>query len=233
MGRTVADIMAFVAIWILISSAHAQEPSPFRSQQDKINYGIGVNVIRNFKQQGVDVGLDMVIKGMQDAFSGGKILIGEEELRAVMTSFQNELRRKQALALKRNGDENRKAGNAFLTENSKKAGVIALQSGLQYVILVSADGKKPTEQDKVELRYRGTLIDGTEFDSSSSGGQPTTVLLVKDMVAGCREAVKMMSVGSRWQLFVPPELGYGIRGWGREVGPNATLIYDMELVAVK
>ena len=138
---------------------------------------------------------------------------------------------KQAAASKRAAEENKKAGAAFLAENKGKEGVVTLPSGLQYKILKAGDGKKPTDADTVECHYRGTLIDGTEFDSSYARAAGE-VHARRGMIAGWREALKLMPVGSKWQLFVPPQLAYGEKGTGRHVGPNATLVYEMELLKV-
>jgi FKBP-type peptidyl-prolyl cis-trans isomerase FklB len=160
------------AVVLVASLAQAQDPPLLKTPQDKVNYGIGVNVARNFKQQGIDVDLDMVIKGMRDGLSGDKLLITEEDLRATMTKFQNELRLKQAAALRSAGDDNKKKGEAFLSENENKEGVVALPSGLQGRVLRTGEGKKPTDEDTVEIRYRGTLIDGfRQFGSQRSTGR--------------------------------------------------------------
>jgi FKBP-type peptidyl-prolyl cis-trans isomerase len=145
---------------------------------------------------------------------------------------QSDQLRKQRQAAALVGEENRKAGEAFLAANKAKAGVVTLPSGLQYRILKAGDGGKPSDADTVECRYRGTLIDGTEFDRSDPSGQPAT-FKVAGVIPGWREALKLMSAGSKWQLFIPPQLAYGARGAGRAIGPNATLIFDLELLAVK
>jgi FKBP-type peptidyl-prolyl cis-trans isomerase FklB len=129
-------------------------------------------------------------------------------------------------------EDNRKAGESFLAENKKKEGVVTLPSGLQYKVLKAGDGKKPTDADTVECHYRGTLINGTEFDSSYLTGQPAT-FKIAGVIPGWREALKLMPVGSKWQLFVPSQLAYGARGKGGSIGPNAALIFEVELLAIK
>jgi FKBP-type peptidyl-prolyl cis-trans isomerase FklB len=208
----------------------AEESLSLKTEKDKENYAIGVNMMRNFKQQGVDIDLDVVMKGMKDALSGGKLLMTEADLRKTTTMLQNEMRLKQRQA-RTAGVDNKREGDAFLTENKKKEGVVTLPSGLQYKILKAGDGKKPTDADTVECRYRGTFMDGTEFDSSVRSGQPAT-LKVAGVIPGWREALKLMPVGSRWQLFIPPQLAYGARGAAR-VGPNVTLIFELDLLAIK
>jgi FKBP-type peptidyl-prolyl cis-trans isomerase FklB len=156
----------------------------------------------------------------------------DEDLNKTMKDFQAGLRAKQAKARKMAAEDNRKEGVAFLAENKKKEGVVVLPSGLQYKILKKGAGKKPKEADTVEIHYRGTLINGTEFDSSHRTGEPAT-FKVSAVVPGWREALKLMPVGSKWQLFIPPQLAYAERGAGREIGPNATLIFEVELLGIK
>ena len=219
-------------VGLLATQALAEEQQVFRSQMDQVNYGIGVEVVRNFKNQGIEVDLDMVIKGMKDGLAG-KILVSEKELRKTMTAFQTELRQKQATTRKFAALDNRKNGDSFLAENKTKEGVVALPSGLQYKILRTAGGKKPTDADTVECNYRGTLIDGTEFDSSYESGKPVAFRVSEGVIPGWKEALKLMPVGSKWQFFIPPQLAYGDRGAGLQVGPGETLIFEVELVAIK
>ncbi|MCX5806052.1 MAG: FKBP-type peptidyl-prolyl cis-trans isomerase [Proteobacteria bacterium] len=216
----------------LAVAANAAEESVLKTQKDKINYGIGVSVLRNFKQQEIDPDLEFVIKGMMDAQSGGKLLLTEEELRSTLDAYQAELKQMHAQAMKAAAIENKQEGDAFLAANKKKEDVVTLPSGLQYKILKAGDGKKPSGNDMVECHYRGTLIKGTEFDSSYRTGKPA-VFKVLGVIPGLTEALMLMPVGSKWQLFVPPELAYGIRGAGRDIGPNATLIFELELLAIK
>jgi FKBP-type peptidyl-prolyl cis-trans isomerase len=211
----------------------AQEPAALKTEKDKVNYGIGVGVARNFQRQRIEVDLDIVIKGMRDMLSGGKLLMTEEELQTTMTAFQAELQKKLQDAAKSAAEKNKKEGEAFLAENSKKDGVVALPSGLQYKILKPGDGKKPSSQDSVECHYRGTLINGTEFDSSYKRGQPINLKVDGGVIAGWSEALKLMSVGSKWQIFIPSQLAYGEKGAGSQIGPNATLIFEVELLGIK
>jgi len=203
-----------------------------KTQKDQVNYAIGVNLIGNFKRQGVDIDLNLVMKGMQDAFSGGKLLIPDAELRKAVTIYQSEVRRMQTKIRTIKAEENRKEGEAFLGENRKKEGVVTLPSGLQYRVIKGGEGKKPTDSDSVECHYRGTRINGNEFDSSYRKGRPAT-FRVKDVIPGWAEALKLMPVGSKWQIFVPALLAYGERGAGVSIGPNATLIFEIELLAIK
>jgi FKBP-type peptidyl-prolyl cis-trans isomerase len=202
------------------------------TQKDKINYAIGVSLLSNFKKQGIDIDLDLVIRGMKDAFSGDKLLMTDEELRQTMMIYQAQVRQIQGKARAELAETNKKEGEAFLEENKKQEGVVTLPSGLQYKIIKAGDGRTPTDTDTVECRYRGTVINGTEFDSSYRTGRPST-FKVNGVIPGWTEALKLMPVGSTWKLFIPPQLAYGERGAGGPIGPNATLIFEVELLAIK
>jgi FKBP-type peptidyl-prolyl cis-trans isomerase len=225
--------MAVLTVGLLTAQAGAEDAPVLKNQNDKVNYSIGVGVARNFQRQGMEVDPELVVKGFRDALSGGKLLMSEDDLKATMNKFQAEVRLKVEQARRIAAVDNKKAGDAFLAENKTKEGVVTLPSGLQYRILRAGDGKKPTDSSTIECRYRGALINGAEFDSSERSGQPTVTLEMKGLIAGFREALKLMPVGSKWQLFIPPELAYGPRGSGMDIGPNATLVFEFELVAIK
>lgn len=201
------------------------------SQKDKVSYGIGVQVAKTLKNQGIDVNPDLLVKGIRDALSGQKLLMSDDDLNNTMAALQQEITQKQMQERAKQADDNKKAGDAFLADNAKKEGVVTLPSGLQYKIVKAADGKKPTDQDTVSCNYRGTLIDGTEFDKSQAG-QPAT-FQVGSVIPGFKEALKLMPVGSTWQFFIPPSLAYGERGAGNVIGPNTTLIFEVELLSIK
>jgi FKBP-type peptidyl-prolyl cis-trans isomerase len=171
-------------------------------------------------------------QGFKDAMAGGPALMSEEEVRVTIVDLQNEMRAKQAQAQKELAAKNKQASEAFLAENKKKEGVVTLPSGLQYKILKAGDGKKPTAEDTVVCQYRGTLIDGKEFDSSFKRNQPAT-FQVNRVIKGWTEALQLMPTGSKWQLFIPPDLAYGERGAGAAVPPDSTLIFDVELVSIQ
>ncbi len=217
-------------VGVIAAPAAAAEKKVLKTEKDKIDYGIGVSVARNFKQQGIDVNVDTMVRGLKDALSGKKLLLNEDELRQTMTTYQQELRRKQMQERKMAAMDNQKEGDAFLEANKKKEGVVTLPNGLQYKILKAGEGKKPTAEDLVEVRYRGTLINGKEFDSS---GSETRTFKLSEVIPGWREALPLMPVGSKWELFVPPTLAYGERGMGQAIMPNSTLIFEVELVGFK
>lgn len=224
--------LSIIAILFFAGCALAQEPV-LKNEKDKINYGIGVGVARNFQRQGILVDLDIVIKGMRDALSGTKLLMTEEDLEKTMTAFQAEAQKRLQEKIKATAERNLKEGEAFLAENAKKEGVVTLPSGLQYKIIKQGEGKKPVSQDSVECHYRGTLISGAEFDSSYKRGTPLAVKVDGGIIQGWSEALKLMPLGSKWQLFIPSKLAYGERGAGSQIEPNATLIFEVEPLAIK
>jgi len=216
---------------LLAIQASAQEQATLTTQKDKVSYGIGVQVAASLKGQGIDVDPNLLVKGLRDALSGQKLLMSNEELSATMAAFQQEMVQKQAQARAQAAEDNKKAGDAFMAGNGKKDGVVTLPSGLQYKILQAGQGKKPTEADTVACNYRGTLIDGTEFDKSEAGNPAS--FDVKSVIPGFKEALQLMMVGSKWQFFIPPDLAYGDRGAGNVIGPNTTLVFEVELVSIK
>jgi len=222
---------------LLAAPVSAQEAQVFKTQKDKMSYVVGVDMAKGLKGQGIEVEMDLLIKGLQDGMSGGKLLMSDDDFRKAKAMFhaelrrkQNEMRQNQAHDKKIAAENNKKAGEAFLAENKTREGVVTLSSGLQYKILKAGDGRKPTDADMVKVNYRGTLINGAEFDSSQAG-RPT-ILKVTGVISGLKEALKLMPIGSRWQLFIPPALAYGTRGIDR-TGPNATLLFEIELLAIK
>jgi FKBP-type peptidyl-prolyl cis-trans isomerase len=224
-------LMVVLGAALFAVAAHAGEQPELKTDKDKVNYSIGVNIIGNIKQQGVEIDLDLVMKGMKDANSGGKLLLSDEEIRTGVDKYQTAVRQKRSQMTAKAAEENKKEGEAFLAENKKKDGIVTLPSGLQYKVLKAGDGKKPLDTDTVEVNYRGTLVNGTEFDSSYRAGRPAT-FKVGGVIPGWTEALKLMPVGSKWQLVIPSQLAYGDRGSGR-IGPNATLIFEVELLAIK
>jgi len=215
----------------MATQVQAEEPQPLTSQNDMLNYSIGVETGRNLKKQGVDVNLDLMVRGMKDGLSGEKPLIPEKTLRKIMNDLQVELRRTQAQTMRNRADDNKKKGEAFLASNKSKPGVVTLPSGLQYRVIKEGNGPRPQDTDTVLCNYRGTFLNGSEFDSSPEGAPAKFTM--QTVVPGFREALKLMQTGSKWQVFIPPQLAYGPRGAGKDIGPNETLIFEMELVSLK
>ncbi len=214
------------------ATAKAGAPLLLKTQKDKVSYAIGLNIGKSFRKDSVDVNSAIFARGVKDAITGAKPLLTDEELKVVLTELQAELKKRQDDANRLAGETNQKAGDTFLAENKSKEGVVALPSGLQYKIITAGTGPKPAESDSVVCNYRGTLLDGTEFDSSYKRGQPAT-FPVNGVIKGWTEALQLMPVGSKWQLFVPPSLAYGARGAGGEIGPDATLLFEVELISIQ
>jgi len=209
-----------------------KNPSILNTQKDKVSYALGMNLGNNLHTQSVEVAPDILLQGLKDSLAGGKTLMTDDEARATLTQLQGELRKKQEAKMQQAGEENKKEGEAFLAANKTKEGVVTLPSGLQYKILKAGTGPKPTATDSVVCNYQGTLIDGKEFDSSYKRGQPAT-FPVNGVIKGWTEALQLMPVGSKWQLVVPSDLAYGARGAGTDIGPNATLIFEVELLSIQ
>ena len=202
------------------------------TDRDKESYALGMNIARGLKGQSVDVDPAVLTRAIKDVLTGAKPLLTDDEAMEALKKLQVEVRQKQETERKDLGDKNLKEGQEFLAANKTKDGVVALPSGLQYKILTKGNGPKPTANDTVVCQYRGTLIDGTEFDSSYKRGQPAT-FPVNRVIKGWTEALELMPVGSKWQLFVPPDLAYGDRGAGNLIGPNATLIFEVEVMSIQ
>ncbi len=207
-------------------------PLTLKTQKEKDSYALGMNFGTGLRKQAIDVDPAILARGLRDSFSNGKTLLTEDEARAVLTQLQSEVRKKQQDLAQQLGDANKKQGLAFLDANKTKDGVVALPSGLQYKVLQEGTGPKPAPTDTVVCNYRGTLLDSTEFDSSYKRGQPAT-FPVTGVIKGWTEALQLMPVGSKWQLFIPSELAYGERGAGGQIGPNATLIFEVELLSIQ
>ncbi|MGD0509556.1 MAG: FKBP-type peptidyl-prolyl cis-trans isomerase [Terriglobales bacterium] len=211
-------------------------PAPLTTKKDKFSYALGMNVAtglgNNLKNQSLEVDWSLVIQGLKDSTGGAKTRLTEEEEKAVLTEVQNEVRKQQAEKAQQAATTNKTEGEAFLSANKSKEGVVTLPSGLQYKILTAGTGPKPTASDSVVCNYRGTLINGTEFDSSAKHGQPAT-FPVSGVIKGWTEALQLMPVGSKWQLFIPSTLAYGERGAGAQIGPHASLIFEVELLSIQ
>jgi FKBP-type peptidyl-prolyl cis-trans isomerase FklB len=213
-------------------ATRTQKPLTLETQKDKLSYAIGMNFGASLRKQSVEVDTNILVRGLKDSLAGGKTLLTDDESRAVVAGLQAEMRKKQEEKMAQAGEVNMKEGQDFLAANKSKEGVVTLPSGLQYKILQAGTGPKPATSDSVVCNYRGTLINGTEFDSSYKRGQPAT-FPVSGVIKGWTEALQLMPVGSKWQLFVPAELAYGARGAGPGIGPNSTLIFEVELISIQ
>ncbi len=205
---------------------------PLTTDRAKASYAVGENFGMALKRQDVDVDPEIVAQGLKDILAGRKPLITDDEARAALTKLQQTVRGNMMAKMAALAAANKKAGDEFLASNKTKEGVVTLPSGLEYKIVKEGTGPKPTATDTVECNYRGTLIDGKEFDSSAKHGGPAT-FRVDQVIPGWTEALKLMPVGSKWQLFVPANLAYGESGAGADIPPNSTLIFDVELVSIK
>jgi FKBP-type peptidyl-prolyl cis-trans isomerase FklB len=210
----------------------AAEKQELKTQKDKVSYVIGLDMGNSLKKNMVDIDTEILIRGLKDALSGANPLMTEQEMKETITALQKDLQAKQQEQGKALAEKNKKEGEAFLAENKKKGGVITMPSGLQYKILTDGKGKSPKATDTVTVNYKGTLIDGVEFDSSYKRGQPAT-FTVNGVIPGWIEALQLMKEGSKWQLFIPSNLAYGERGAGGTIGPNAVLIFEVELLSIK
>ena len=219
-----------LSIFLLTGQVYAEEQTSLKSQKDKVSYIIGANLGSNLKSQSIDIDLDLFLKGLKDGLAGNKPLLSDAEMREAMNTFKEEMTKKQEDAMKKAAVKNKKDGDAFLAENKKKEGVVTLPSGLQYKIMTEGTGKTPKATDTVTVNYRGSLVDGTEFDSSYKRGQPATFPL-NGVIKGWTEALQLMKEGAKWQLFIPSDLAYGEKA-PPQIGPNATLIFDVELISV-
>jgi len=223
---------ALIGVMFFVSQASAADTTILKTDKEKQSYAVGVDLARNLKKRGIVSESDALSAGVRDEMSGSKLLLSEDELRIQLNTFQVELKRARARTVGGVAEANKAEGEAFLAANERKEGVVSLPSGLQYKILKEGSGKKPTEDDAVTVNFRGMFINGAEFDSSYRRGQPAT-FKVTGVIPGWTEALKLMPAGSKWQLYVPPQLAYGEQGSGRKIGPNATLIYDLELLDIK
>jgi FKBP-type peptidyl-prolyl cis-trans isomerase FklB len=215
------------------SSAAKSDAGPaLTTDKEKASYALGMNIGRGLTKQPVDIDAAVVARGLKDAMSGGKTLLTDEEAAAALAQLQDQVKKATEAKMQQLGEENKKAGDAFLAGNKTKDGVVVLPSGLQYKILTPGTGPKPTASDTVVCQYKGTLLDGTEFDSSYKRGQPAT-FPVGRVIKGWTEALQLMPVGSKWQLFIPADLAYGEKGAGSVIPPNATLIFEVELVSIQ
>ena len=215
------------ALFVALTAPGENKPQ-LKDLKDKVSYSIGLDLGFNFKKQNLELNPDALLAGVKDALGGKQPLLNENEVKETMTALTKQIEDKQkALA-----EQNVKDGEKFLAENKKKEGVKTTASGLQYKVIKEGTGPQPKLTDSVVANYRGTLINGTEFDSSYKRGQPATFPLT-GVIKGWTEALQLMKVGSKYQLFIPASLAYGDRGMGPDLGPNSTLIFEVELVGIQ
>ena len=225
------NVMVLCSLALLVGSAWSADAVALKSDKDKLSYSIGASIGKNFKGDGTEIDVNLLMEGLKSSLAGEKSLLPEKEVRQIMNDYQTKLR--QAANAKRQqaiGD-NKKKGDAYLADYKAQSGVVAAPNGLLYRIVKEGTGKKPMESDMVEVNYRGALINGTEFDATEPG-KPAT-LKVSALIPGWKQALSMMPVGSKWHIVIPAVLGYGERGVGTDIGPNEVLVFDLELIAIK
>jgi FKBP-type peptidyl-prolyl cis-trans isomerase FklB len=209
-----------------------EEKVALRNQKDSLSYAVGLDIARNLKRQSLDIDLDVLERGVKDLYTGGATALTDSESQSITIVLRRQMMARHAAERKVQAEKNLKDGTAFLAENGKKEGVTTLPSGLQYKVLSMGTGKKPTRDQSVVVNYKGMFIDNSEFDNTYKLGGPST-FPVNGVIKGWTEAFQLMPVGSRWQLFISPDLAYGERGSGQIIPPEATLIYEIELIQIK
>ena len=214
------------------TNAAKQEPVTLKTDRDSVSYIVGTDIARSLTDIKDEIDLDMLISGLKDQFNEKPLLVTTEEVQTIMRKFSMKMREKMEKENKILAKRNIEEENKFLKKNKKKKGVTTTDSGLQYLVLKQGDGPKPSSTDKVKVHYRGTTIDGTEFDSSYKRGEPVT-FPVTGVIKGWTEALLLMNMGSKYKLFIPSELAYGQRGAGQHIGPSAMLIFEVELLGIE
>lgn len=221
-------LLGTALLLLAVTPAKAAEVTELTTQQQKLGYTIGLQIGQGLKRDGLNLDADALAQAVKDVYAGRSSRLTTEERQAVLQVVREEQNKKQAAAAE-SAMEN---GKKFLAENAKKEGVTQTPSGLQYKVIKAGAGKQPTKDDTVVAHYRGTLINGTEFDSSFTRGEPAS-FPVGGVIPGWQEVLQLMKEGARWQVFIPSELAYAERGAGDVIGPNETLIFEIELLTVK
>ena len=225
-------VVTVISISLLFGICYAGEKQDLKDQKDKESYSLGYQFGQNLKAQDVEINLDVYISGIRDSLGGKDSLMSQEEIRTTLSDLQKRIAAVRQKELKEKAEKNLSESKAFLAENGKKEGIKTLLSGLQYKVLAEGSGKMPKAEDTVTVHYKGTLIDGREFDASYKRGQPAT-FKVNGVIKGWSEALQLMKEGSKWQLYIPPDLAYGERAMGPQIPPNSALIFEVELISVK
>lgn len=215
-------------VWLcgaVLTGAQAADP---QTEQEKLSYALGAFFGQTVSRQNMELDIPAFLQAVEDILSGAETRLSGEEMRQILSDYQTREQQQRAAAANRNEQD----GIRYLEDNKRKEGVKTLPSGLQYKIIKAGAGEKPGPESQVVVHYRGTLIDGTEFDSSYARGEPVA-FGVDQVIKGWQEALQLMPAGSSWQIVVPSELGYGERGAGGVIGPHATLLFDIELLEIK
>ena len=228
--KTLVVVLGAILLWHGLCFAEQKTIDPAVTT-DREGYSLGYRFGEGLRKQGFDANLEALIRGIRDAVSGKVVLLTPEQMDESILNLRKRLVKVQEDARRRQREENLEKGKVFLAENGKKAGVVTLPSGLQFKVIVAGTGRSPKAGDRVTVNYRGTLIDGSEFDSSYKRNKPETIP-VGGVMAGWAEALPLMKEGARWELFIPPDLGYGARGQVGRIPPNSTLVFEVELLAV-
>jgi FKBP-type peptidyl-prolyl cis-trans isomerase FklB len=227
-ARAVVTAMVVLAAGVVCGA----DGQTLRTEKEKTSYAVGVQMGMDMKRYRMDLDPDVVAKGFRDAYTGGKLLLNDREMAQALADTGKQIAARSADVMREEAEKNRQEGEAFLARNKTREGVYTLPDGLQYRVIKAGTGPTPRPTDTVVVNYRGTFIDGTEFDSSYRRGQPL-VFPVNRVIRGWTEALQLMKAGSKWQLFIPPQLAYGPQGAPPAIGPNETLIFEMELLSIR
>ncbi len=224
-------ILTTLAVALFFSISFAAETPKIENENDKVNYSLGYQIGGDLKREGVELKSELVVKGIQDAIAGTNPLMTPQDMRIVLVDLKKRIEKAEREKFVKDSIKNLAEGDAFLSENAKKEGVQVLPSGLQYRVVREGSGAAPKATDTVTVHYRGTLIDGTEFDSSYKRNTPASFQLDR-VIRGWTEALQLMKEGAKWELFIPAKLAYGERGAGTGIPPNSALIFEVELISV-
>ena len=219
------------ALLLLASAARGEDPVALKTDKERLSYAVGASIGRNLSRESTDVDLDVLIRALKDSTQGRKLQLTEKEIRLLMSDYEKELRKQANARRQKATNENLQKGEAYLAEFRKKPGVQVTPGGVLYQVLKEGSGRRPIETDTVEVNYRGSLIDGNEFDATEPG-HPSE-LKVMALIGGWKQALTMMNSGSKWHIVIPSHLAYAERGAGSDIGPNEVLVFDVELLAVK
>ena len=229
MARLIAVL--FVTL-LALPRGWAAEAPVLKDERDRLSYSIGYQVGGDFKRQGLEIRREALVRGILDSLGGEEAAMSSEEMRETLVQLQQTVMARREGERKAAGEANLKAAETFLAENARKPGVVTTKSGLQYKVVREGTGKTPSPGDKVTVHYRGTLVDGTEFDSSYARGEPAS-FASNQVILGWIEALGLMKEGDKWELYLPPGLAYGESGAGSKIGPNSALIFEVELLSVE